>query len=83
MRACFVNYWVGEAASGLIKKTGTAHFQDAATLLNRDCLLLQQVNKRLAHLVPGQRRLTLLLKYQHPYEVDGFPVPVGGCAVVR
>ena len=34
------NYRVGEAASGFIK-TGTAYFQNTATLLNRDRLLLQ------------------------------------------
>ena len=48
MSACFENHWFGETASSLIK-TGTTHFQDAATLLNRGRLLLQQANKRVAH----------------------------------
>lgn len=48
MRACFADYEFGETAPSRIK-TGTTHFQNAATLLNRDCLLLQQANKLVAH----------------------------------
>jgi hypothetical protein len=73
---------IGETAPSRIK-TGTTHFQGAATLLNRDRLLLQQVNKRVTHFNSRAKKTGVFLKNKQPYEVDDFLAPVGGHAIVQ